>query len=369
MIIKNTSRELFTLLRWLGPWASEAKVPTNIERYEEFHRVAGPDQRVKTWTYVDKNHVPKGAYIIGPGLHFKGAEHEGLDRFARILAKAGNLVMSPFVQDYANMHIQPDSHLPFLGAFDALLEHELLPSGIKPGVFSISFGSWLAMKLATCPVRNRLLGSCVLFGGYGNFREAVDFAVSGQLNGQPYAHHDPRNVPAIFMHIAESFDVDPQTLRQAWLNYMHLTWQHDEMKTPDACNQKANALALNLPEAFRTIFLEGCGALPGAQERIQTTLLDKKFDYLDTRLDFHAIKCPVFIMHGTDDDVIPYTQLETLSKELPPHVHQETYLTGLYGHSSQDGQARTALFNAIFKELSTMTRMLGAIHRGGRMPL
>lgn len=369
MRIKNTPRDLLTLLRWLGPWASEEKMPTNIERREEFHRIPGSDQKVKTWTYVDRSRAPKGAYIIGPGLHFKGAEHEGLDRFARILAKAGNLVMSPFVEDFSNMHIQPDSHIPFLGAFDALLQHELLPPGIKPGVFSISFGSWLAMKLATCPVRNHRLGASVVFGGYGHFRDAVDFAISGKLNGQPYAHHDPRNVPAIFMHIADTFEVDSATLQRAWLNYMHQTWQRDEMKTQEACHEKARALAQELPENLRNIFLEGCGAVPGADERVRTTLLDKRFDYLDTRCDFHAIQCPVFIMHGTDDDVIPYSQLETLSNALPSHVHQETYLTGLYGHSSQDGQARTALINAVFKELSTMAKMLGAIHRGARMPL
>ena len=74
-------------------------------------------------------------------------------------------------------------------------------------------------------------------------------------------------------------------------------------------------------------------------------------------------------MHGTDDDVIPYTQLEALSHALPKHVTQELYLTGLYGHSSQDGQAQTALLKALYKELSTMKKMLGAIYRGGRMTL
>ncbi|MBT6177543.1 MAG: alpha/beta hydrolase [Deltaproteobacteria bacterium] len=369
MSIQNTSRDLFTLLRWLGPWADEDKTPSGIERHEEFHPVPGSNQKVKTWTYIDKSRAPKGAYLIGPGLHFKGAEHEGLDRFARILAKAGNLIMSPFVEDFSNMHIQPNTHVPFLGAFDALLEHRLLPPGIKPGVFSISFGSWLAMKLATCPVRNSRLGASVVFGGYGNFQEAVDFAISGELNGERYTHHDPRNVPAIFMHIADTFDVDAATLRQAWLKYMRQTWQIDTMKSAEACHRKAKSLALELPIEFRDVFLEGCGALPGAQARVRASLADKKFDYLDTRSDFHAIQCPVFIMHGTDDDVIPYTQLESLSRELPLHVEQETYLTGLYGHSSQDGQARTALVNAAFRELTTMVRMLKAIHRGGRMSI
>jgi len=369
MILSSQTRDLLTLARWLGPWASEGNAPKGIERQESFHPVPGTNQRVKVWTYIDSHRAPTGAYLIGPGLHFKGAQHAGLDRFARILAKAGHLIVSPFVPDFSSMHIQPNSHLPFLGAFDALRTHHKLPEGIKPGVFSISFGSWLAMKLATCPTRNKELGASVVFGGYGNFRDAVDFAVTGELNGQAYSHHDPRNIPAIFMHIAHTLGSDSAGLQKAWLHYMNQTWDKDDMKTREACDQKARAIALELPEELREFFLEGCGTLPGAAQRIQDALEDKSFDYLDTRSDFNQIKCPVFIMHGTDDDVIPYTQLEALSHALPKHVTQELYLTGLYGHSSQDGQAQAALLNALYKELSTMKKMLGAIYRGGRMTL
>ena len=357
-----------TLVRWLGPWANENDCPQGISRQETRHRIPGTEQNVKVWTYRDPNRPPTGAYLLGPGLHFLGAQHEGLDRFARILAKAGHLVMSPFIQDYSDMHIQPQSHLPFLGAFDALRNHPELPGGIKPGVFSISFGSWLAMKLATCQKRNHLLGASVIFGGYGHFREAVDFAITGQIHGKDYAHHDPRNIPAIFMHIADTLELDPGVLKHAWLQFMRETWQIDSMRTREACNEKAYVLAQALPHDFRDIFLEGCGALPGAAKRIQDTLQNERYDYLDTRSDFGNIRCPILIMHGTDDDVIPYTQLERLSQALPKHIEQETYLTGLYGHSSQDGQAKSALIKAAYKELSTMKNMLGAIYRGGRMP-
>ncbi len=369
MIFTNQNKDLLTLARWLGPWASEAAVPSGISRQEHHHCIPKTDQKVKVWTYLDPSRPPSGAYLLGPGLHFKGAEHEGLDRFARILAKAGHLVVSPFIPDYSDMHIQPDTHLPFLGAFDGLLKHEHMPRQIKPGVFSISFGSWLAMKLATCTDRSHKLGASVIFGGYGNFREAVDFAITGQIDGKPYTHHDPRNVPAIYMHIADTFGLDESVLKYAWLKFMQETWQIDSMRTQAACNAKAKELAKEIPKDFHETFLEGCGVIPGAAQRIRETLADESYDYLDTRSDFRNIKCPILIMHGTDDDVIPYTQLETLSKALPRHVHQERYLTGLYGHSSQDGQAKSALIKAAYKELRTMKNMLAAIYRGGRMPL
>ena len=369
MILSEQIKDLVTLGRWLGPWASEEQVPSGISRQEIYHPIPKTDQKVKVWTYLDPRRPPSGAYLLGPGLHFKGAEHEGLDRFARILAKAGHLIVSPFIPDYSAMHIQPDSHLAFLGAFDGLLKHEQMPRGIKPGVFSISFGSWLAMKLATCPSRNTKLGASVIFGGYGNFREAVDFAITGQIDGKPYTHHDPRNVPAIYMHIADTFGLDASVLQHAWLKFMQETWQIDAMRTQAACNAKAQALAQEIPKDFHDIFLEGCGAAPGAAQRIRETLADESYAYLDTRPDFKNIQCPILIMHGTDDDVIPYTQLETLSAALPKRVHQETYLTGLYGHSSQDGQAKSALIKAAIKELTTMKNMLAAIYRGGRMPI
>ena len=102
MIFSNKNRDLLTLARWLGPWASETAAPSGISRQESYHPTPKTDQKVKVWTYLDRSRPPSGAYLLGPGLHFKGAEHEGLDRFARILAKAGHLVVSPFIPDYSD---------------------------------------------------------------------------------------------------------------------------------------------------------------------------------------------------------------------------------------------------------------------------
>ena len=190
------------------------------------------------------------------------------------------------------MHIQPKSHLPFLGAFDALNAHEYLPPGIKPGVFGISFGSWLAMKLATCERRNQALGACVVFGGYGNFREAVNFAVTGELHGEPYRHHDPRNVPAIYMHIAHTFGLDPKVLQTAWLRYMQETWQIDAMRTPEACHKKRVHWPKSFPRTFVTYSSKVVVHYP-EPPRIRQTLQDSSFDYLDTRPAFNHIQCPV----------------------------------------------------------------------------
>ena len=94
MILSDQNKNLITLARWLGPWASETQSPGGISRIESYHPVPQSDQKVKLWTYRDSRRPATGAYLLGPGLHFRGAAHDGLDRFARILAKAGHLVVS-----------------------------------------------------------------------------------------------------------------------------------------------------------------------------------------------------------------------------------------------------------------------------------
>ena len=249
MILSDQNKNLITLARWLGPWASETQSPAGISRIESYHPVPQTDQKVKLWTYRDSRRPATGAYLLGPGLHFRGAAHDGLDRFARILAKAGHLVVSPFISDFSQMHIQPKSHLPFLGAFDALNAHEYLPPGIKPGVFGISFGSWLAMKLATCERRNRIKRR--IFGGYGNFREAVNFAVTGELHG---THRDTTHVMCPrYTCTLHTLGLDPKVLQTAWLRYSG-NMADRRFAYAGGLSQKARALAKELPTDFRNVF-------------------------------------------------------------------------------------------------------------------
>ena len=134
-------RNVARLARWLGPWADDAFLPGGIQREEVSYPVGDDGGSVRVWAYWPQGKELKGAYLLGPGFHFLGAPHPRMDRFARVLASVGNLVFSPFIGDYMNMRIRPDSAEEFKAAFDGLLVHARCPAGVKPGVFAISFGS------------------------------------------------------------------------------------------------------------------------------------------------------------------------------------------------------------------------------------
>jgi len=74
----------------------------------------------------------------------------------------------------------------------------------------------------------------------------------------------------------------------------------------------------------------------------------------------------VHVVHGSDDDVIPYTEAEALVDALSRHTEVKGWMTGMYGHTATD--ASTLLSNAAQagREIATMLGMLHAVGSVGR---
>jgi len=362
-------RNVARLARWLGPWADDAFLPRGIQREEVSYPMGNGGGSVRVWAYWPQRKKLKGAYLLGPGFHFLGAPHPRMDRLARVLASVGNLVFSPFISDYMNMRIRPDSAEEFKAAFDGLLVHPRFPAGVKPGVFAISFGSWLALKLATDSRRGSRVGGMVLFGGYADWEETIEFTVSGEIRGVSQGAYDIRNVAAVFRHLLEAFDVSDDVgllLNQRWMELIRRTWEIDSMKTRKACADLAAELMVGLPEKVRPLFLQGCGVGGGAKEVVQKGLESLDFSYLNTGSDFPKISCPVYLVHGYDDDVIPYSQSQKLFEMLPSHIEKDLLLTGLYGHSRSEKGGLSGKLGAVITELVVMFRMLKVLEEIGR---
>ena len=77
------------------------------------------------------------------------------------------------------------------------------------------------------------------------------------------------------------------------------------------------------------------------------------------------VRCPVWLTHGIADDVIPYTQAESLARAFPAHAQPPVLLTGLYGHTQIEG-ARGPV--AAARELTAMVRIVSAIERAASNP-
>lgn len=317
--------------RWLGPWTPDEDVPPGIRRREITLPPEG-GRRIRAWTY--RGNAPlEGAILVVPGLHYLGPADPRLDRFCRVLASARMLVLCPFLPDFEQMIVAETLGTDALRAYDTLCAHPETPRGISPGVFSISFGSLPALRVAA----SRDVGALMLFGGYAEWTDAVRFSLTGNtldgMEGRPY---DPLNRPVVFNNMLPFIDnVNREAVQRAILEQVRITWGNAEMKAPGALRPSALRLADSLPDpASKRLFLQATGLEEGGDERVWE-VLDKSngaFDHLNPTIWAKKIEVRAVVAHGREDDVIPVEHAEKLAAMIPK---AETFITGTYAHTGK----------------------------------
>jgi pimeloyl-ACP methyl ester carboxylesterase len=116
----------------------------------------------------------------------------------------------------------------------------------------------------------------------------------------------------------------------------------------------AEELAPSVPAAVRELFLIGIGARPGATELALDALTRFDARELDPAPYLSRVTNRVDLVHGADDDVIPFEHSHALAAGL---ANARVHITGMYGHTgaSMPGLAMLG------RELATMIRVLRAL--------
>jgi pimeloyl-ACP methyl ester carboxylesterase len=332
------------LARWLGPWADPAKAPA-VDTYDD--ELDGMRVRI-----YGRRRRRARTFLIAPGLHYAGPDDPRMDRFCRILATAGHLVVAPFIPAYLALMPDATAIADFARVAAALPRWSDSPA--RPVVFSISFGSLLAFALAA--EHPDAVERLVIFGGYSDFHETMRFCLTGEVASGRLATRDPLNQPVVIMNLLDIIELERSArdaLVAGWRRYVERTWGRVEMKADRRFVAVAEELAPMIPEPVRELFLIGIGARPGATELAMEAL--ERFDArpLDPSPYLPRVTCRVDLVHGTDDDVIPYEMSHELGRRLV-NADARVHVTGLYGHT---GSQRPPL-GALARELATMLRVL-----------
>jgi pimeloyl-ACP methyl ester carboxylesterase len=379
---------LLSLIRWLGPWTADSAVPGGVSREHWLVRegplvgpratrlgpsvVAGSRPRIDAYVYRPADRAPAGCYVVAPGLHYDGPDDPRLDRFCRVMARAGFVVVAPFLPAFVQLLV--DESAP-----DDLEELVVAASTRfgalgRPTVFSISFGSWPALEVAAR--RPDLVDAVVTFGGYARFDTVARFCVGvpdaalapGRAQGG--APRDPTNMPALFLNLLGHLEPglaneDRAPLEQALRAMCHRSWGRPEMKRPGQLSPLVSELAASLSPAQRDLFVVLTGHRPGAAELLDQALkrAGVALDGLGAERAAARLRCPVVVCHGTDDDVIPWEEAQALHRLLEGRVPTRLYLTGLYAHTSQGGLPLRGALN----EAATMLGIARTLASGGQL--
>ena len=359
------TRALLTLGRWLGPWASESTRPGSVTRVARLVERAGCAP-LKTWVYRPQGKVER-AVLVCSGVHYDGPTDVRLDRLCRIIASSGVLVMAPFFSEFMRLRVGPRVVDEAYAAFGALLEEPEVRAGIRPGIFSISFGSLPALR--TAAAWGDACSGVVAFGGFADPAIAIEFALTGRVQGEVLTERDPLNHCVVYLTLLHDLPLEMQCreqLERAWLLYARRTWGRPHLRRGDGHRQVAQAVADELKVVDRQVFMRGCGLVPGSEEPCMEVVRQRDLTWMDPRPVFSQLRAPVTIIHGADDDVIPLMQSELLEEALRSHVPVARHITGLFGHTGGADQGIVGGAKSALAELSTMSAMLTALARLGR---
>ncbi len=368
--MSQASRVRRRLVRWLGPWSSDERAPQDVH-FETLRLKASRDRVMELVLVTPTKRPSVGAVMVVPGLHFGGVEERRMRRFVSVLAHAGLTVAVPNLPDYLEQVLRPGVVDDLALALERFLTSGAIPEETRPALFTISFGSWPGLEVACRPELAERIGGVITFGGFADWRETLRFCVGIGQEGAADRPRDPLNRPVCFMNLMGDLPgapTDPkavEALFRGWRGFMERTWGRAEMKSPERYVPVAQALATELPEGLRALFLQGCAAAPGGEALCEGALNQcGPRPWLDPRPKLEGLRAPISIVHGRDDDVIPIEEQARLASALPRHAEAQLYTTGLYGHSERGGAAQLlSLIPGAVQEGRTLLNMLGDLVR------
>ena len=363
-------RARLALAQWLGPWADAEGAPRATRRHE-----LDDGDALQARYYLPASGRPVGSMLLAHGMHFLGPLDPRIDRFCRILANAGFAVLAPHLPSFMALQPRPTVISRFAHALRLLQRQPEVPARRRPGVFSISFGSLPALRLAADPDTAHEIGGLVIFGGYADWEATTRYILDGAVAGYDGAvvQRNPLNRPVAYMNLLSAMPEapdDPAPLLEAWRTFVRRTWPHHEMKEPENNRPILDEIVETLPPAQRALFTYGCcrggevGLQPGLAALAQRA---PERAFLDPKPHLPGVRCPVTLVHGVDDDVIHHSQLDALAAGLTGAASVRKLRTGLYSHSATGSPSP----NELLRELTGMIEILGGIvssatdtHRG-----
>jgi acetyl esterase/lipase len=292
---------------------------------------------------------PLPGWLTLHGLTWKGRQHASLQRLARALAASGAVVLVPDLPEWRALKIAPGTTVRTIKAAVMELDSLGITEPGRTGVIGFSFGATQALIAATDPVLHGRLAGVAAWGGYADIHAATRFAFMGEHELDGRRHR---------------LEPDPYG---RWIlagNYLGLLDEHSAGTLPDACLELARVAARRgivawdpamdpvkeetrerLHDGDRELFdaiapPTGRASNPAMRERL-TEVVDRMLaaavarePLLDPVPYLRRVPVQVFLAHGRQDRLVPWTELVRLRRALPPDRVAYHGVTALFSHST-----------------------------------
>ena len=282
-------------------------------------------------------YLPRGVgfapgIVIVHGMHELGINEPRLVNFARSLAASGFFVMTPLVPGIADYRVEAQS-ADVIGTAVESFAHDLNVPQV--GVLAISFSGGLALLAASDPQYASSFAWIASVGGYYDLAHVLRFFATGEA-ARPdgtVEHLSPHEYGPLIVIDDEPGDFfTPHDAPLA----------HDALKLLLAGHgQESEALTVRMTPAGRQIMQD-------IYHKQRATLAPEILAEIDKRRDELAaaspaghlrfIHAPVLLLHGSDDTVIPPTELLWLKRDIPEQQLAAALISPAINHVEVGGK-------------------------------
>jgi len=288
---------------------------------------------VRARLYVPSGVARPSGMIVLHGIHHLGIDEPRLMSFSRAAAGGGFAVLTPEIRALADYRVDRTS-IATIGESPGWLQQRLGTGPVT--VVAVSFAGGLSLLAACDPRYAPHIRSLLLMGAYDDLGRVSRFLATSQAelpDGHivPYTAHDYGAAVFVYSNLEKFFSVsDLSVAHEALRDWL---WEQP---------QAAQALLARLTPAGRATmeFL-----LARQIDRLRPQLMDAirvdepQLAAISPQGKLGNLHVPVFILHGSTDDIIPSTESLWLQREVPPKYLREVLITPAFSHVDPDKSA------------------------------
>jgi len=275
---------------------------------------------------------PRGMVAVH-GIHHLGMEEPRLMSFARATASTGLGVLTPQIDSLADYHVDRDS-IPMIGESAVWLDDRL--GDHKVTVTGISFAGGLSLLAATDPKYEPHMRALVLMGAYDDLARVSRFLATSEQELpnskiEPHAAHDYGASVFVYAHLNQFFPAGDLAMAhdalREWL------WEEPEKAQPfierlsPASQATMDALLARRIDEVR----------PQILNAIHTD--EVELASISPRGHMANLRVPVYILHGSADNIIPPAESLWLAQDLPHEDVRDVLITGAFSHVDPEKDA------------------------------
>ena len=290
-------------------------------------------------------------WVVLHGLTRPGRAHPSLRRFARALAGTPAAVLVPEISEWRKLRLSPERSVPIIRSAVLALDRRPEIRKSRIALVGFSFGAPQAVIASAHPSLDGHLHGVVGFGGYADLSRTIRFFFTGEheWRGERYrSSPDPYGrwiVGANYLTKVPGYEDTGEVARALWRlaarageeQVPSLDPRYDELKA-----KLRDSLSREQKRVF-DLFAPPTREEPPEGPEIEALIraladvVSKASPLLRPEPHLAGVRVPVRLVHGRDDELIPFTETLRLRAAFPEEADVEAHITALFAHSGGSG--------------------------------